>query len=94
MPEIMAAFDDVLHACKLFEIAIEDKEVVRDAQIRFREKTNAILSKSYCINRARTWPQGYQGDYKSLEGIYRNTPVSEGIGYYLDRYCLDWSLGV
>ena len=94
MPEIMAAFDDVLHACKLFEIAIEDKEVVRDAQIRFREKTNAILSKSYCINRARTWPQGYQGDYKSLEGIYRNTPVSEGIGYYLDRYCLDWSLGI
>ncbi len=73
----------MLHACKLFEIAIEDKEVVRDAQVRFREKTNPILSKSYCINRTRTWPQGYQGDHKTLEGIYRNTPLSEGIGYYL-----------
>ena len=67
--QIRAAFDDVLHACKLFEIAIEDKEVVRDAQVRFREKTNPILSKSYCINRARTWPQGYQGDYK-ISKIY------------------------
>ena len=94
LPVIRAAFDDVLHACKLFEIAIEDKEVVRDAQVRFREKTNPILSKSYCINRARTWPQGYQGDYKTLEGIYRNMPLSEGIGYYLDLYCLDWSLGI
>ena len=94
LPEIRAAFDDVLHGCKLFEIAIEDKEVVRDAQVRFREKTNAILSKSYRINRARTWPQGYQGDHKTLEGLYRNTPLSEGIGYYLDLYCLDWPLGI
>ncbi len=94
LPAIRDAFDDVLHACKLFEIAIEDKEVVRDAQVRFREKTNPILSKSYCINRIRTWPQGYQGDHKTLEAIYRNAPLSEGIGYFLDLYCLDWSLGI
>jgi SAM-dependent methyltransferase len=92
MPEIRAAFDDVLHACKLFEIAIEDKEVVRDAQVRFREKTNPILSKSYCINRTRTWPQGYQGDHKTLEVIYRNAPLSEGIGYYLDLFSLNLPL--
>jgi SAM-dependent methyltransferase len=44
------------------------------------------------INRARTWPQGYQGDYKSIETAYRNTPMSDGIGYYLDKYILDWQL--
>ena len=91
---ITDAFDDVLQACRLFEIAVEDKEIIKDAQVRFREKTNPVLSKSYCINRARTWPQGYQGDYKTLETIYRNTPLSEGLGYYLDLYCLDWPLGV
>ncbi len=89
---ITDAFDDVLQACGLFEIAVEDKEIVRDAQVRFREKTNPLLSKSYYINRARTWPQGYQGDYKMLESIYRNTPLSEGIGYYLDLHFLDASL--
>jgi len=92
LPAIRAAFDDVLHACKLFEIAIEDKEVVRDAQVRFREKTNPILSKSYWINRTRTWPQGYQGDHKTLEAIYRNAPLSEGIGYYLDLFSLNLPL--
>jgi len=94
MPEIMAAFDNVLHACKLFEIAIEDKEVVRDAQVRFREKTDPILSKSYFINRSRTWPQGYQGDYRMLENMYRNTPLSEGIGYYLDLCTLNTQLAI
>jgi len=92
LPAIRDAFDDVLHACKLFEIAIEDKEVVRDARVRFREKTNPILSKSYCINRARTWPQGSQGDYKTLEHVYKNTPLSEGIGYYLDLCLLNSDL--
>jgi hypothetical protein len=66
---ITEAFDDVLQACRLFEFAVDDKEIVKDAQVRFRGKTNPVLSKSYCINRARTWPQGYQGDYKTLETI-------------------------
>ena len=91
---IKRAIDGICVACEAFEKEIRDKDVIRDVQVRFREKTNSILSKSYCINRARTWPQGYQGDYKTLEGIYRNTPLSEGIGYYLDLWGLDVSLAV
>ncbi|MBA4323231.1 MAG: hypothetical protein C0408_10480, partial [Odoribacter sp.] len=75
--------------CKEFEQSVKDKDIIRDARIRFHEKTNPILSKSYCINRARTWPQGYQGDFKMLETIYRNSPLSEGIGYYLDLCSLN-----
>jgi SAM-dependent methyltransferase len=86
------AIDEVLIECKEFEMATKDKEIIRDARIRLREKTNPILSKSYCINRARTWPQGYQGDYKTLEFAYKNTPLSEGIGYYLDLYLLNLDL--
>ena len=73
------------HTYVQFEQEVKDQDIIRDAQIRFREKTDRFLSKSYFLNRARTWPQGYQGDYKMLEGIYRNTPMSEGIGYYLDQ---------
>lgn len=86
------AIDHICEACKAFELQVKDKNIVRDAQLRFRLKTNSILSKSYFINRARTWPQGYQGDYKMLENIYRNTVLSEGIGYYLDRCTLELSL--
>jgi extracellular factor (EF) 3-hydroxypalmitic acid methyl ester biosynthesis protein len=87
------AIDDVLLSCAEFEESVKDKDIIRDAQIRFREQTNPILSKSYLINRARTWPQGQQGDYKTLELAYKNTPLSAGIGYYLDLYLLNSDLG-
>lgn len=89
---VTKAMDDVLTSCAAFERTVKDRAIVRDAQIRFREKTNPVLSKSFCINRVRTWPQGHQGDYKTLEYAYRNTPMSEGIGYYLDLYFLNVSL--
>lgn len=86
------AIMDMMHVCEKFEQIVNDKDVIRDARINFREKTNPILSKSYFINRARTWPQGHQGDYKTLEGAYKNMPLSEGIGYYLDLYLLNVTL--
>jgi len=91
--DITTAISDVLEACKDFERDVRDKDIIRDARIRFREKTNPILSKSYLINRTRTWPRGQQGDYKTLELAYKNTPLSEGIGYYLDLYVLNSDLG-
>lgn len=84
LKDISSAFDDVLSACQRFEQETRDIDIIRDARRRFHQKTNPILSKSYAINRARTWPLGYQGDYRMLETIYRKTPLSEGIGYFLD----------
>lgn len=90
---VTKALTDMIYVCEEFEKGVDyDKSVIKDARIRFREKTNPVFSKSYCINRTRTWPQGYQGDYKTLEGVYRNTPLSDGIGYYLDRYMLSSTL--
>lgn len=88
LADLSKAIDMVCEACATFERHIRNQDVIRQARVRFREKTNPILSKSYCINRARTWPQGYQGDYKTLETLYRNTPLSDGIGYYLDKLML------
>lgn len=86
------AINDMLATCKEFEQKVQDKDTIRNARVRFHEKTNPLLSKSYCINRVRTWPQGQQGDYKTLEAAYRNTPLSEGIGYYIDKYALNLPL--
>ena len=91
--ETRNAIDVLCESCRSFESEVKNRDIIRDAQVRFRIKTNPILSKSHCIHRVRTWPQGYQGDYKTLESIYRNTPLSEGIGYYLDLCCLDFPLG-
>jgi len=91
--EVNLAISDVLESCEEFESEVMDEKIIRDARVRFMEQTNPILSKSYLLNRARTWPQGQQGDYKTLEYAYKNTPLSKGIGYYLDLYFLNRDLG-
>ena len=92
--EVASVNDSMLESCARFEKEVNDKFIIKAAQADFREKTNPILSKSYCINRCRTWPQGHQGDYQTLEIAYRNSPMSQGIGYYLDKYFLSASLSV
>jgi SAM-dependent methyltransferase len=92
--EIALLTDSMLEACARFEREAQDKDLIKAARLDFYRKTNPILAKSYCIERCRTWPQGGQGDYMTLELAYRNTPLSEGIGYYLDKYMLASSLGV
>jgi SAM-dependent methyltransferase len=86
---LQGVIDEVLSVCEDAEKGLQDKDMIREARIRFREKTDPILSKSYFIKRTRTWPQGYQGDYKTLETIYKKTPHSSGIGYYLDLISLN-----
>jgi SAM-dependent methyltransferase len=92
LSEIAVLHDEVLTVCARFEQEVRDDAVIKTTRAYFRNRTHSILSKSYGVNRFRTWPQGYQGDYKSLEAIYKNTPMSEGIGYYLDKYMNTWSL--
>lgn len=95
LAEVTLLNDSMLAFCAEFEAAAKgDKALIENARVHFRERTAPILTKSYFMTHARTWPQDYQGDYKLLEGVYRNTPLSEGIGYYLDKYSLSSSLAV
>ncbi len=91
---LTSTIDELLRNIEDFENGVSDREIIKKAQIDFRLKTRDIYSKSYFINRARTWPLGYQGDYLTLECIYRNTPMSQGIGLYLDLYALNLPLTV
>ncbi|MDA8171213.1 MAG: methyltransferase [Nitrospiraceae bacterium] len=86
------AIEEILSFCAKFARNVRDRELIIKKQDEFNNKTDYILSKSYFMNHARVWPKGYQGDYKMLEGIYRNIPLSEGIGYYLDCYLLAFTL--
>ncbi len=92
--ELKVLNDSMLQACAQFEQDVNDIFCIKLAQVDFREKTNSILSKSYCINRTRVWPQGHQGDYNTLEIAYKNSPMSDGMGYYLDKYMLSATLAV
>jgi extracellular factor (EF) 3-hydroxypalmitic acid methyl ester biosynthesis protein len=93
--EVAKAINDICFICEEFEHAFPgNPSIIADAQAEFREKTNKILQQSYFVKRARTWPQGYPGDYKTLEDVYRNTPMSSGIGFYLDKCFLATTLGI
>ncbi|MFA5073552.1 MAG: class I SAM-dependent methyltransferase [Nitrospirota bacterium] len=94
LAEIIMINDAMLHTCAQFEQHINDSHAIRTAQRYFREKTNQILSKSYCINRCRVWPRGQQGDFETIEIAYRNRPLSQGIGFYLDKYFLSLPIAI
>ncbi len=86
--------DDFLNKAERFEEGINDMTVIKRQRARFHQRTNHIFSKGYIYNRTRTWPQGYHGDYKTLETVYRNIPLSDGLGYYLDLAALRSTLAV
>lgn len=90
---VARAITEMMAECEEFGRSVgTDGQMLKDAQIRFREKTDSIISKSYVMNRTRVWPQGSQGDYKTLELAYKNMPLSGGIGYYLDLFMMDLPL--
>src|SRR5512143_606406 len=92
--EITLLADSMMETCARLERSIKDPDGIRRARVYFRERTHPVLSKSYGINRIRTWPLGQQGDHETLEMIYKNMPFSTGLGYYLDKYVLSCELAV
>lgn len=84
---------------KLVAQAIErsgdfSQDELRSIQNWFRAETEKWLCRSQMIARARIWPEGYPGDYKTIEGVYANSPAGEGVGLHLDRYFLSRTLAV
>lgn len=88
LQELAVLNESMLYACASFERLVKDPKLIQDARTAFRRKTTPFFSQSYLFNRTRTWPQGHQGDFMTLEFCYRNATLSEGVGYYLDKYFL------
>ncbi len=87
--EVSDQIDTVLLSCAHFEREVSDEAIVKSARSYFRKRTHSLLAKSYAVNRCRTWPQGHQGDYMTLETAYRAVSLSDGLGYFLDKYVLN-----
>lgn len=88
------AIVEMKKSADIFETAAaNDKTKILRARMALRNASSRFFSKSF-FNRGRTWPQGYPGDHVMIEFLYRNSPQSEGIGYYLDRYFLSTTLTV
>jgi len=88
LKELSLNIDELLDAAESYERKEKNPERIREMRAAFHRSTHRIFEKSYLVNRARTWPSGYQGDHKTLETVYRNIPLSKGIGYYIDLYAL------
>ncbi len=81
-------------SARMFERSGVSEEIIGLARKRYHERTREAFGGSYFVNRTRTWPRGYHGDYLTIEGMYRNTPLSEGMGMLIDRYFLETRLPV
>jgi len=94
LKELSLNIDELLDAAESYERKEKNPERIREMRAAFHRSTHRMFEKSYLVNRARTWPSGYQGDHKMLETVYRNLPLSKGIGYYIDLYSLRSTLAV
>ncbi len=74
------------------ENLIKHKPLVEEIKDIFRKLIIRWMGKSIIVKHALEKPRGYSGDYKALEYIYENKPVSAGIGYYFDRGFLECEL--
>ncbi len=73
----------------------DDPEGLQQLQVWFREQTDPLFQKSPLITRARSWPEGYPGDFLTLEALYNNAPWADrGLGNFLDRYFLCRTLAI
>lgn len=84
--------DEILYKGDTLEQIIAQKTVVKKTKEVFRELVGDWIYKSLIVKRAYKKPRGYPGDYKLLEIVYDNQPLSTDIkdfGYYGDKYFLN-----
>ncbi len=81
--------DEILKKGDELERIVGNSIISREIKRRFRLITGGFVYQSLIIKRAKDKPRGYPGDYETLEVIYDNRPLSEGIGLYFDKSFLD-----
>ncbi|MBU1709796.1 MAG: class I SAM-dependent methyltransferase [Proteobacteria bacterium] len=95
LKETYAAVHDICQVCmKIDELLADNKDLLREKRLEFHKKTQSVITKSKLALHARTWPFGYPGDHTIIEDVYRNSPKSLGVGYFLDMKFLTADLAV
>ena len=70
------------------EELLPDKKIMQKVKEHFRHLLGTWIYKSAIMKRAFEKPRGYPGDYKMIEIVYDNKPISSNIGVYFDNYFL------
>ncbi|MCM8787018.1 MAG: DUF1796 family putative cysteine peptidase [Candidatus Omnitrophica bacterium] len=81
--------DEMMQKAEELEESISQRIIMKKAKQSFREIMGSWIYEGRVVKRAFEKPRGYPGDYKTLEEIYNNCPLSKGIGYCSDKYFLE-----
>jgi len=65
-----------------------DNKIMQKVKDNFRQLLGVWIYKSVIMKHAFEKPRGYPGDYKMLEIVYDNKPITKGLGEYFDSYFL------
>jgi hypothetical protein len=94
-PVVQARFDAMKFATQEIERSGEfEHEQLNLMRDWFRSETDPVILRGRMLNRVRRWPEGYPGDYKTLESFYANEPAGDGLPRHLDTYTLGRTLAV
>lgn len=87
--DLQKKFDDLTIQILLkgycLEELFEDKKITQRIKENFRQLVGTWIYKSAIVKRAYEKPRGYPGDYKMLEIVYDNEPISKDFGIYPDN---------
>lgn len=70
------------------ELLLSDKKVVKKVKESFRDLVGSWVYKSAIVKRAFDKPEGYPEDFRMMDLIYQNKPVSKNIGFCFDNIFL------
>ncbi len=91
--QVLAAFEQSQHACRLFELEHAGQhDLLRAAQKYFRQEIAPWFCRSWIANRAHSKPSGFAGDYEMLIKLYDEATPARGLGGYIDLCILDLPL--
>lgn len=67
------------------EELLSDKKIINKVKDNFRKLVGTWIYKSSIVKRGFEKPRGYPGDYKMLEIVYDDKPLSKDFGIYSDN---------
>lgn len=88
LKQLLLLNEKIISKAGSLENKIKNYTILEKIKRNFRGACSPIIYRSIILKRAYEKPCGYPGDWKMLEMIYDNVPVSSGIGSLIDRYFL------
>lgn len=86
---VFGCIRDILTKGQGIEKSLRDRVLLKSIKQAFREQImGTFIKKSLLVNWGYSKPSGFPGDFKLIEMLYDNKPISEGVGFCGDSYIL------